>query len=430
MPSPKEWFEQAINARRDGDVERALMILDRLIALDPSAVAVRYQRARALLAEGRHDEAESDLDLVLEIEPESLAARLRRAEARMRQGRAAEAAGDLNVLAQQERPHAEVFVLRGEAFLALDQAHRALADYNRALELDPSRQAALVGRAQVQIRLARTEIAAPEQTTDPRHERLQAALTDIEKAHRLQASPLVTEIRAQLYEQLELLEAADQDYAQLIERSDVGDPRRAAYVQARERLARAFFARKAQRLPSLGVEITPHSTLKTGRLSYQPIDESVKGERYFEDMADVLVMSGFERVGDFTLRVEGEAEAEGQSRARLFVSADGRIVATASISAQGGGGIGGLLQRFSGRGEGERSLLLETELGDGRVIATANHPGAQRLLYASGTELGVLPAAIRLADMLAEHERRIGREIRARAGLAIVHGNSRFSRDR
>lgn len=79
--------------RLDGDYERSLRSLDRMLSLNPAErVVVSYNRARVLMYQGRMDEAMSELDEGAQIEPDHPFIRTFRAVALYRNGQPAEAA--------------------------------------------------------------------------------------------------------------------------------------------------------------------------------------------------------------------------------------------------------------------------------------------------------------------------------------------------
>jgi serine/threonine-protein kinase len=79
--------------RLDGDYERALRSLDRMLNLNPAErVVVTYNRARILMYQGRMDEASRELDEGARIQPDHPFVRTFRAVFLYRQGKAAEAA--------------------------------------------------------------------------------------------------------------------------------------------------------------------------------------------------------------------------------------------------------------------------------------------------------------------------------------------------
>lgn len=79
--------------RLDGDYERSLRSLDRMLALNPAeSVVVTYNRARVFMYQGRMDDAMRELDEGARIEADHPFVRTFRAVALYRQGNAAEAA--------------------------------------------------------------------------------------------------------------------------------------------------------------------------------------------------------------------------------------------------------------------------------------------------------------------------------------------------
>ncbi|MCA1555307.1 MAG: tetratricopeptide repeat protein, partial [Acidobacteria bacterium] len=79
--------------RLDGDYERSLRSLDRMLSLNPAErVVVSYNRARVLMYQGRMDEAMRELDEGAQIEPDHPFIRTFRAVALYRNGQPAEAA--------------------------------------------------------------------------------------------------------------------------------------------------------------------------------------------------------------------------------------------------------------------------------------------------------------------------------------------------
>ncbi|PYS42619.1 MAG: hypothetical protein DMF71_08945, partial [Acidobacteria bacterium] len=75
-------FVRAVVARLDGDYERALRSLDRMLKVNPSErVVVSYNRARLLTYQGRYDEALAELDAGAAVEPDHPLIRTFRARA-------------------------------------------------------------------------------------------------------------------------------------------------------------------------------------------------------------------------------------------------------------------------------------------------------------------------------------------------------------
>jgi len=105
--------------RLDGDYERSLRSLDRMLSLNPAErVVVSYNRARVLMYQGRMDEAMRALDDGAQIEPDHPFVRTFRAVAFYRQGRAAEAA---EILRDVLDTHPEMDGIRPHYAIALSK---------------------------------------------------------------------------------------------------------------------------------------------------------------------------------------------------------------------------------------------------------------------------------------------------------------------
>jgi serine/threonine-protein kinase len=105
--------------RLDGDYERSLRSLDRMLSLNPAErVVVSYNRARVLMYQGRMDEAMRALDEGARIEPDHPFVRTFRAVALYRQGKAAEAA---EILRDVLDTHPEMDGIRPHYAIALSK---------------------------------------------------------------------------------------------------------------------------------------------------------------------------------------------------------------------------------------------------------------------------------------------------------------------
>jgi serine/threonine-protein kinase len=105
--------------RLDGDYERALRSLDRMLSLNPAErVVVTYNRARILMYQGRMEEAMSELDEGARIQPDHPFIRTFRAVALYRQGNAAEAA---EILRDVLDTHPEMDGIRPHYAIALSK---------------------------------------------------------------------------------------------------------------------------------------------------------------------------------------------------------------------------------------------------------------------------------------------------------------------
>ncbi|HEV2801215.1 MAG TPA: protein kinase [Pyrinomonadaceae bacterium] len=105
--------------RLDGDYERALRSLDRMLTLNPAErVVVSYNRARILMYQGRMEEAMRALDEGAKTEPDHPFIRTFRAVALYRQGRATEAA---EILRDVLDTHPEMDGIRPHYAIALSK---------------------------------------------------------------------------------------------------------------------------------------------------------------------------------------------------------------------------------------------------------------------------------------------------------------------
>jgi eukaryotic-like serine/threonine-protein kinase len=105
--------------RLDGDYERSLRSLERMLALNPAErVVVSYNRARVLMYQGQMDEAMRALDDGAQIEPDHPFVRTFRAVALYRQGKAAEAA---EILRDVLDTHPEMDGIRPHYAIALSK---------------------------------------------------------------------------------------------------------------------------------------------------------------------------------------------------------------------------------------------------------------------------------------------------------------------
>ncbi|HZH89580.1 MAG TPA: protein kinase [Pyrinomonadaceae bacterium] len=105
--------------RLDGDYERSLRSLDRMLNLNPAErVVVTYNRARILMYQGRMDEAWSELEEGARIQPDHPFVRTFRAVFLYRQGKAAEAA---EILRDVLDTHPEMDGIRPHYSIALSK---------------------------------------------------------------------------------------------------------------------------------------------------------------------------------------------------------------------------------------------------------------------------------------------------------------------
>src|SRR5437588_3074973 len=95
-------FVRAVVARLDGDYDRALRSLDRMLKVNPTErVVVSYNRARLRTYQGRYDEALAELDLGAAVEPDHPLIRTFRARALYYRGEPVKAAEILEQVLEQ-----------------------------------------------------------------------------------------------------------------------------------------------------------------------------------------------------------------------------------------------------------------------------------------------------------------------------------------
>jgi len=111
-PSADALLDAAIESKLEGDLDEALLLLNRAIALEPSEPWLWFERGELLAAMNQPGEAIANLDqaIALGLEQDSLA---------------------------------DAYVSRGWCREQSGQYHEALADYNEALALDPEHGSAL-----------------------------------------------------------------------------------------------------------------------------------------------------------------------------------------------------------------------------------------------------------------------------------------------
>ncbi len=138
---------------REKKYAEAIQACDTALELAPDRPLPCELRARALLALGRHEEAERWFSLYLErggkAEPDVFRGR---GLARMRLGRYPEAAEDYS-RALERAPDGEIYQHLGWAHFFTDAWKLALHDFTRALELDPEAGDAYTGRGLARVML-------------------------------------------------------------------------------------------------------------------------------------------------------------------------------------------------------------------------------------------------------------------------------------
>ena len=174
-------FEEGQTAHERGDLHSAIRHYTTAITADPALFQAYYQRAVALLALGRDNDAIADLRRVvelesrfarahralgkllldrgeteeakrelaraIELEPKIADTRIYYASALMKTGEQVKAAEQLAAAIEQGEATALTFALLGVATERMGKIDEALAHYARAVELDPANATAREGRA-------------------------------------------------------------------------------------------------------------------------------------------------------------------------------------------------------------------------------------------------------------------------------------------
>jgi eukaryotic-like serine/threonine-protein kinase len=139
--------------------EDAIRACDDALELIPDQPLSHAVRGRALLALGRHREAEGSFDQYLTKAGEPAPDAFRgRGLARMRLGKYPEAAEDYT-RALERGPDAELYQHRGWAYFFSDARRLALRDFSKAIELDSGASDAFTGRGLAQVMLGEYRVA-------------------------------------------------------------------------------------------------------------------------------------------------------------------------------------------------------------------------------------------------------------------------------
>jgi eukaryotic-like serine/threonine-protein kinase len=145
--------ERGRNLLRDKRWEEALQACEAALALSPDQPLSYEVRGRALLALGRHDQAERSFDQYLRKGGNETSDLFRgRGLARMKLGKYPEAAEDYT-RALEQAPDADVYQHRGWAHFFCDAWKLALRDFTKAIERDPEAGDAYTGRGSALVML-------------------------------------------------------------------------------------------------------------------------------------------------------------------------------------------------------------------------------------------------------------------------------------
>lgn len=237
--SAAEAFEEGQTAQQRGDLNSAVKLYTAAVSSDPSLFQAYYQRATALLALGRENEAEADLKKVtdlepkfarahralgqmwldrgqteaaarelaraVELEPKLTGVRIYYASALLKLGKPEPAIEQLHAAIELHEATSLAYALLGVAEERLGKQTEAFADYSRAIEMDSSNATAHEGRGR--LLEARGEVAK--------------AIEEYSAAYRSQPSREAAIRLADLHKRAGQLQAAIQLYRRLLlERPD------------------------------------------------------------------------------------------------------------------------------------------------------------------------------------------------------------------
>jgi tetratricopeptide (TPR) repeat protein len=134
-------FQEAMDARTNGDNALAVERLTKAIDLSPQAGSLYYWRGDTLLRMGRYDEAVADYDSALKLMPQHVASMVGRGIAEVWkqewQGGIDDLSAAIDMGTDQGPLTAWAHRARGVAYAALGQASEAIADYEAYLALTP-----------------------------------------------------------------------------------------------------------------------------------------------------------------------------------------------------------------------------------------------------------------------------------------------------
>lgn len=143
-----------------GQDSAAVATLDRAVALAPAAVAIRSNRARALLATGREAEGVEELERIMEMDTTLAQPYFLRGMLRLHHGLVEQAEADFDRMGRIDPDDPDLDVALATLDDAIGKWEQAVIHYNRAILRDPD-PAYYAGRARCQLMLSRfTEAGA------------------------------------------------------------------------------------------------------------------------------------------------------------------------------------------------------------------------------------------------------------------------------
>lgn len=130
-----EAFDEGQNAQQHGDLNGAVKLYTAAVSSDPSLFQAYYQRATALLALGRENDAEADLKKVTELEPKFARAHRALGQMWLDRGQTEAAARELAQAAELEPKLTGVRIYYASALLKLGKPEPAIEQSRAAIEL-------------------------------------------------------------------------------------------------------------------------------------------------------------------------------------------------------------------------------------------------------------------------------------------------------
>lgn len=150
---------------RSGDAAKALATTERALEVDPESEIARLQKAEYLIDRTGDEEAGREgralVEQVLAENPNSVAGLLTLAKALLIDGRYEDAAGKIQRVLD-EQPSAKGHLLLGWAYIGMSQLDLARGELLRALQLDPDSSMARMELAALYLRTGQRELALQE----------------------------------------------------------------------------------------------------------------------------------------------------------------------------------------------------------------------------------------------------------------------------
>jgi tetratricopeptide (TPR) repeat protein len=126
-----------MQARQQGDYDRAIAAFSKALQLDPSQTAAFIKRGNVFLDRGDFDRAIADYTAAIKVDAKMALAYLNRGLAHAKKGDFEAVLADANHAIHIDPKLAAAHFLRGAAFANRGDKHRAIAEFSLAIKLDP-----------------------------------------------------------------------------------------------------------------------------------------------------------------------------------------------------------------------------------------------------------------------------------------------------